>query len=417
MQPNNDSGLSGRYTESNLSENFEIIVKHRKFIGYIVGSTLILSILISLLLPKMYIATARILPPRENSPGLASLLTKTDDSLSGLAASLMSNQTTAALYVGIMKSRSVADALNQKFKLKELYDVKYIEDVYLRLEDRSTIEISKDNQLISISVRDRDPRRAADMANTYVDMLDQISRKLNITQGKRKRLFLEGRLKKVRSNLENAEMALKAFQDENHLVSIDEQAKAAIEGAAEIKGQIIAAQTQLEVLKQVGTERQIEAVMLKAKIEELQKQLDSIEKSTPAEQGVSKASNSGTNSDFYIPFEDMPRLGMQLMRLTREVKIQEKLFELLTAQYEMARIEEARDVDTIQVLDVAVPAEKKSSPKRLAIVISSVVIAAMVSILLAFLMEFTGFRPTMKARGPGIAQRLRRYIAWTKSEK
>jgi uncharacterized protein involved in exopolysaccharide biosynthesis len=396
MQSHIDNGSSGQYTESTLSDYFEVLVKHRKFIGYIVGFAFVISTLISLLLPKMYTATARILPPKENSSGLTSLLSKTDDPLGGLAASLIGNQTPAALYVGIMKSRSVADELNQKFNLKKLYDVKYIEDVYSRLEDRSTIEISKDNQLINVSVKDRDPRRAADMANTYVDMLDQISRKLNITQGKRKRIFLESRLQKVRSSLEEAEVDLKAFQEKNHLISIDEQAKAAIEGAAEIKGQIIAAQTQLEVLKQVGTERQIEAVMLKAKIEELQKQLASIEKSTKTEQGVSKASIPDADSDFYIPFEDMPGLGMQLMRLTREVKIQEKLFELLTAQYEMARIEEARDVDTIQVLDAAVPAEKKSSPKRIAIVISSVAIAVMVSMLLAFLMEYTGFRIRMK---------------------
>ena len=417
MQSNNDGGSSDQITEYGLSNHLETVLKHRKFIGYIVGFTFIASIAISLLLPKMYIATARILPPQENSPGLASLLSKADDSLGGLAASLMGNQTPAALYVGIMKSRSVADALNQKFKLKELYSAQYIEDVYSLLEDRSTIEISKDNQLINISVKDRDPKRAADMANTYVAMLDQISRKLNITQGKRKRLFLEGRLKKVHSNLEKAEMDLKAFQEKYHLVSIEEQAKVAIEGAAEIRSQIIAAQTELEVLKQFGTERQIEAVMLKAKIEEMQKQLGLIEKRANPEAGASKTSAAERSSDFDIPFEDMPRLGMQLMRLTREAKIQEKLFELLTAQYEMAQIEEAKDVDTIQVLDQAVPAEKKSSPKRIAIVISSVAIAAMLSIMLAFIMEYNGFQMTEKELGSMVTNRFRQYIARLRSKK
>jgi uncharacterized protein involved in exopolysaccharide biosynthesis len=197
-------------------------------------------------------------------------------------------------------------------------------------------------------------------------MLDQTNRKLNITQGKRKRLFLEDRLQEVRTDLANSEVQLKSFQEKYNLVSIEEQAKVAIEGAAEIKSQMIAAQTELEVLKQFGTEKQIEAIMLKAKIEELRKQLSAIE------QGIKQEANpttTGKESNFYIPFDDLPRIALELMRLTREAKIQEKLFELLIAQYEMARIEEAKDVDTIQVLDRAVPPERKVSPKRTRIVL------------------------------------------------
>jgi tyrosine-protein kinase Etk/Wzc len=396
MQASNDSGPSTRYTEISLSDYFEVIVKYHKLIGYIVGFTFILSSIISLLLPKMYIATARILPPRENSPGLASLLSKTDDPLGGLAASLMGNQTPAALYVGIMKSRSMADALNQKFKLKELYGLKYIEDVYSKLEDRSNIEVSKKDQLISVSVKDRDPQRAADIANAYLEMLEQIDRRLNIAQGKRKRVFLENRLKEVRADLEKAETDLKVFQEKYHLVAIQEQAKVAIEGAAEIKGEIISAQTELKVFKQFGTEKQIEAVLLKAKIEELEKQLNSITHGPTAENAESIPSETNKGPNFFIPFDDLPRLGMQLMRLTREAKIQEKLFGLLSVQYEMARIEESRDVDTLQILDQAVPPEKKSSPKRYIIIISSILISFLFSVPLALFIEYFYYNPAGK---------------------
>jgi tyrosine-protein kinase Etk/Wzc len=371
-------------SDVSLSDYVNVIKKERKIILSIVGAALFLSTIVSMLLPKIYIATTRILPPREHAPGFSSLLSSSDDPLSGLASSLIGNPTSAAHYVGILKSRSVAEKLNQKFNLKERHRLKYNEDVYALLRKRSTIEFSQKNQLVSVSVKDRDPQHAADLANAYVHMLDRVNRKLNITQGKRKRIFLEDRLKKVRADLSKAELDLKAFQEKFHLVSIKEQAKAAIEGAAEIKGQIIAAQTELEVLKQFGTEKQIEAVMLNARLTELQKQLNAIEKGKKPEPNKAQPSETAQGSNFYIPFNDLPHLAMQLMQLSREAKIQEKLFELLTAQYEMARIEEAKDVDTIQVLDQAIAPEKKASPKRTRIVLVSTILAFVGALLAAF---------------------------------
>jgi tyrosine-protein kinase Etk/Wzc len=376
--------------EINLYEYLEVIIRYRKMIAYIVGVTFVLSIIVSLLLPKMYLATASILPPRETSSSLASLLSSTDSPLNGLAGNPIGQQTPAALYVGIMKSRSVADTLNRKFKLKKLYDLKYIEDVYAKLNDRATIEVSKNDQIISVSVKDRDPQRAADMANAYVDALDQINRQLNISEGHRKRAFLGDRLKEVASELEKAETTLKAFQERYHLIAIEEQAKVAIEGAAELKGQIIAAQTELNVFKKFGTEMQNEAIMLRTKIDELQKQLALIEEGTGKKMATAELSKNPKAPNFYIPIGDLPELGMQLMRLTRGAKIQEKVFELLTSQYEIAQIEEAKDVDTIQVLDRAVVPEKKYSPRRGFIIMVSILISMVLSILLVFYIEFIG---------------------------
>ncbi len=392
MQSQKKNSVSDQGSRSladiSLSEYRDVLVKHRKLIGYIVGVAFVFSIILSLLLPKMYVASARILPPQDNNSAISAFLTNSENPLSGIAGSIIGNQSTAALYVGIMKSRSVADVLIEKFNLKDLYGKKYIEDVYAKLQDRSSFIISKKDQIITVSVLDRDPKRAAAMANAYVDMLDQTNRNLNITQGKRKRLFLEDRLQEVRSDLGNAEMQLKAFQEKYDLVSIEEQAKVAIEGAADIKSQIIAAQTELEVLKQFGTEKQIEAIMLKAKIEELRKQLSTIEQGTKQETGATNSSTTDKEPNIYIPFDDLPRLGLQLLRLTRETKIQEKLFELLIAQYEMARIEEAKDVDTIQILDQAIQPEKKVSPKRIRIVISLTLLAVIVSLVVVLIKEY-----------------------------
>ena len=396
MDPQNDSDSTVKQgiqlPEGNLSVYINIISRYRRMICYMVVASLVVSAIISLMLPKMYMATARILPPLDDSTGLASLLSGSDDPFMALAGSISGKQASAALYLGIMKSRSVADAIDLKFKLKKIYGVKYSEDVYSKLADRSIIEYSKEDQLINISVMDRDPRRAADMANAYVDILGKISQRLNTTQGKRKRLFLEDRLLAVRSDLEKAELNLKAFQEKHHLVSIEEQAKAVIEKAAEIRGRIMAAQTELEVFKQFGTEKQVESVMLRAKIEGLQKQLHAIEQGRNPKTRESDPSEE-KGSAFFIPVNDLPHLGMELMRLTRETKVQEKLFELLSAQYEMAQIEEAKDVDTIQVVDVAVVPQKKSSPNRFIIVATSTMLGFLVAVLLSFLVEYFDFNP------------------------
>jgi uncharacterized protein involved in exopolysaccharide biosynthesis len=282
----------------------------------------------------------------------------------------------------------VADVLIKEFNLKELYKKKYLEDVYKYLARCTNIRVSRKDQIISVSVEDKDPKRAADMANTYLVALDRINRTVNITEGQRKRIFLEKRRKEAKNDLSRAEIELKEFQEKYKLVSIEEQAKVAIEGAAKIKGEIIVAQTELEVLKQFGTGRQNEAVMLKSKIAALQNQLGKIESGNPGTNVLKKHGTVEGESNFYIPFNELPALGMQMGRLIREAKIQEKVFELVTSQYEMAQIEEAKDINTIQVLDRAVPPDKKSSPKRTLIIILSTVVALFLSVFLAFFVEY-----------------------------
>lgn len=367
--------------EINLLDLFLVLLRRKWLILSIVFLAIAASVIISLLLPLKYTATARILPPKETSPGLSGLLSQSGGAFGGLAGSLLGGSSSADLYVGILESRSVADRLVQKFDLKDVYEKEYLEDTYKELANNTSIDVSRKTQVISVSVEDQDPKRAADMANTYLDALDHINRTVNISEGHRKRVFLEKRLKKVKNDLMMAESALEVFQQKYGLVSISDQAKAAIEGAAQIKGDIIAAQTELEVLKKFGTEKQNEAVMLKAKIAGLKEQLERIEKGSPS-------SDKNGSDEFFIPFNQIPDLGMKLARLMREAKIQEEVFKLITTQYEMAKIEEAKDMDTIQVLDRAVPPDKKSSPKRALIVILSTVVAFFLAVFLAFFMEY-----------------------------
>jgi uncharacterized protein involved in exopolysaccharide biosynthesis len=353
-----------------------VILKHRALILGFVFCISALSIAYSLMKPDIFTATARILPPQESNPALQGLFSQVGGTFGELASRFVGRKSSSDVYLGILRSRTVADKLVKNFDLKELYEKEYLTSVYKRLTERTNMEVSKENGIISVSVDDEDPERAADMANTYVEALDEINREVNITEGYRKRIFLEKRLRKVKEDFMKAEADLKGFQEQHKIISIADQARVAIEGAAAIKGEIIAAQTELEVLKQFGTEMQNEAVTLKSKIAELEKQLASIE------------DGSQTEASLYIPFKKMPAIGMKFARLMREAKIQEEVFKLLTTQYELAKIEEAKDVKTIQVLDWAVPPDRKSAPRRSFIVISATAASFFLAVFLAFFLEF-----------------------------
>jgi tyrosine-protein kinase Etk/Wzc len=375
--------------EIKLTDLLLVLLKRKKVILLFVSAAIVVSLIVSLLLPFKYTATAQILPPSESSPTLSPLsqITGAFGAVFGIMPGGL-GKTTADLYVGILQSDAVADILIDRFNLKDYFRCKYKSDLYKTLDDITKFNVDRKTQIIRISVEDKDPKKAADMANAYVEALDQINQKVNTTEGHRKRVFLEDRLKKVMHDLSKAETDLKAFQEKYKLVAIGEQSKAAIEGAAKIKGEIIASQTQLEVLKEFGTEKQREAIMLKSKIAELNKQLAKMETGSPGKDKADDAKKSEDNPDFYIPFKEMPELGMQLARLMREVKVQESVFELVTSQYEVAKIDEAKDMNTIQFLDRAFPPDRRSSPKRTLIVVLSTVVAFFFAIFLAFVLEY-----------------------------
>ncbi len=369
--------------ELTLADYWHVVYTNRRMIITFVLFAFVASLVVSLLLPKTYKATARILPPQSGSGGLASLIAQDEGLLGSMASSLAAGKTPAELYVGILKSRSVADQLSKRFGLKKLYRAKYREDVYRKLARFTEVRIDRKSRIISISVEDRDPERAAAMANAYVEALDGINRRLNISEGQKKSRFLQQRLKKVEADLKRAEDLLRAFQEKYKLVSLQQQAEAVIKAATELRAQIIASQTKLEVLRQFGTERQNEAVRLRAQIKELERQLARIEGSG----NKNRADEGETDQGALVPLSRLPELGLELARLTREAKIQEKLYGLITSQYELAKIEAARDVNVIQVLDRAVAPEKKAGPNRRAIVVVACFTAFLFAILLAFGME------------------------------
>jgi uncharacterized protein involved in exopolysaccharide biosynthesis len=373
--------------EISVLDYIELLFNYKKIIIILVGSVFLASVVVSFLLPVRYTATARILPPNKSSGSISPLLTQAEGMFGGLAGNLMNSHTPSELYVGIMKSRTVSDALIHRFEIKKRYDLAYIEDVYAKLAELTHFLVDRKNQIITVAVEDSDPRRAAEIANAYVDELDRINRKLNITEGQKKRQFLEERLTKVKADLLKAETALKEFQERHKLLSLEEQSKATIEVAAAIKGELITAQTKLEVQRQFGTQLQNEAVMLMAEIKELQRQLDKLEVGTAGNEQKDQYKQSD-DSDLFIPIGNMPDLGMKLMRLTREAKIQGKVFELMMTQLELAKMEEVKDINVIQVLDRATPPERKTYPRRRLIVMVSTIAALFFGMVMTVFIDY-----------------------------
>lgn len=359
--------------EIDLLQYFFILVKYRKMILFIVLTAFAISIGYALFKGDIYTATASILPPRD-SGGMSSAALIPQSI--GLPSNLLNIQTPSDLYEGMLRSRSVADRIIDKFELKERYGKKNMEETYKELAMRTNFQVSSQIQIISISVDDEDPVISADLANAYLDALDEVNRKVNVGASHNKRVFLEKRLKSVNSSLNEAESNLRAFQEKYGILSISDQSRSAIEGASKIKAEIITSEAELSMLKRFGTNKQKDVAMLNSKIEELQKQLAKIE--------------SGDSSDdsLYIPFNEMPAIGMELAKLTRDVNVQEELFKLITNQYELAKIEEAKDVKTIQVLDRAIPPDKKSGPRKVLIIVISLFVSLTVAVVMALFMGY-----------------------------
>ena len=380
------------------------LLRRKWLVVSIVFAAGLLSIIYALCLPSVYRATARVLPPESGASSSSRMLIPADSALSGLLGGLLGEGAASELYVGIMRSRSVADMLIEQFKLRDVYGTESREATYEALKNHTEVQIAEETGIILISVMGEDPKLAAGMANAYVRALGEINRTMNRTSGSRQRAFLESRLEKVQKDLQVAEERLRAFQEQHGLFAVEAQARVAIEAAATIKGEIIAAQTELAVLREFATEKQNEAVMLKSKISELLEQLARIE--TGAAEGEDKAGG------YFIPFSRLPELGMQLAALLRETKTHEEVLKLLTAQHEIAKIEEAKDVNTVQVLDYAGVPDRTSGPARRVIVILATALGLIVACVLAVVLAYVDWLRSERAElYAEIVERLR---FWTR---
>lgn len=391
--------MNGNNIKSNVTDNRTMkdvllefataFTRRRRFIFSLWIIAILSAAIISLLLPKVYESKAVIIPPQDTS-GMSNLLSSVSgNAMLNLAGTLFGMPSSADLYVGILKSRTIAETIIKRFNLQSVYKERYFEDTLDDLAQHTDIKKSKE-ETISITIQDKDPNRAADIANAYVTELDKIARQLGMGSASTMRVFLEQRVNETKKELQTAEDNLKNFQITHKMVALDEQTKAVVEGAAELEGQLIAAETELGILRSFSTENNARVKLVQAKITELKKQLNQMEGNAPSRVGTKLSANRNVPTEesakkgFYIPLLQMPDLGMALVRLLREVKIQETVFELLTQQYELAKVNEVKDTQTIQILDAAKVPDKKTKPKRTVIVLTTAILSFLIAVLLAF---------------------------------
>ena len=372
-----------------LLDYIKVLLKHRKMLLRNVVVVSILIALISLFLPKTYTGVATILPPED---------TQSADFLNALTSSPLSNfifnesRTTSDLYVEILKSRSVLDGVlerefvykknkenPQKRILLKILKAKSLQKGREKLDSKFNVKASPEG-IISVAAELNDRYLAADVTNALVSELDKINKDKSTSRAKNSRIYIENQLKLTGEKLKKASEDLVQFQEQYKAISLEEQTKTAIEKAGEVKGKILAKNVELGVALQTMTPDNVYMVQLKKEIEELERQYNYLQ--------YGDSLKLENQKEFYIPFADVPEVGLELANLMREVKIQETVWELLNQQYYHAKIQEARDTPTIQVLDEAVPPELRTKPKRKLLVLIGSFLALMLSIFWAFVSEY-----------------------------
>jgi len=343
-----------------VATTLRVLWERRRFVIGITTLGLLAATVIAFAAPKRYQSTARLMPPDNQSGSgmamVAALSGRTGSGLGAMAGDLFGLQSTGALFAGILGSRTVHTRLVDEFNLKQVYGV--FDEAAARQQLAGNTGISEDQKsgIISLTVTDRSPQRAALLANAYVDALNELVAKLTTSSAHRERVFLQQRLRVVSQDLENAEKKFSQFASKNTAINIPEQGKAMVDAAAALQGRLIAAQAELEGLRQIYTNNNVRVRALQARVTELRQQLDKL------------GGKPGSRSEsFYPSIRELPLLGVSYADLYRKTKVEEAVFETLTQEYELAKVEEAKEIPSVKVLDPGNVPENKSSPPRLLI--------------------------------------------------
>jgi capsule polysaccharide export protein KpsE/RkpR len=352
---------------------------HRKFLVRTAVCALLASTLIAFLIPVRYESTARLMPPdNQSSSGLATAVAAMSGGaagLGGIAADVLGLKSTSDIFVGILSSRTVQDKLIQQFDLKKLYGVRRMEDARRVLANSTALSVDRKSQIITFTVTDHDPKRAAEMGQAYVEELNRLVAELSTSSARRERIFLEERLQAVNKDLESAEKEFSQFSSKNTAIDIKEQGKAMVEAASVLQGQLIAAEAELEGLRQIYTNNNVRVRALRARIDELKHQLEKI-----AGTGEQTSETSGQQAEpLYPSIRKLPLLGVTYADLYRRTRVQEAVFEALTKEYELAKVQEVKEIPVVKVLDSPNIPDKKSFPSRLLIMFLGTALALVVA--------------------------------------
>jgi uncharacterized protein involved in exopolysaccharide biosynthesis len=363
-------------TDISLLDLLIVLAERKRTILTVTAAFAIVAIVISLFLPDRYTATVTLLPPQQNS-SIGAVLASQLGNMGGIAALAGGNlglKNSNDMFVGMLKGRTIEDAMVQHFGLMQEYHKRYLSDARKAFEKCTVVDGSDKDGLIHISIADRDPRRAAELANGYVDQFRGLSEHLAITEASQRRLFFEQQLAQAKDNLANAEEAMKQTEQKTGMIQLDSQARALIESAASLRAQVAAKEVQVQGMRTYATGENPQVVQAQQELDSMRAQL--------AKLGGSEDSASG---GLIVPKGQVPEAGLEYVRKLRDVKYNETIFDILARQFEVAKLDEAKQGALIQVVDPAVPPDKKSSPKRGLIVIGATIAGFLIGILTALL--------------------------------
>lgn len=343
-----------------------ILSKRRRFIFIFTFVVVVLTVIAVLILPSQYTAETTVLPPAQNSSLSSALMGQLGGSaLASAAGASLGIKNQSDMYVSLFQSRSIEDAMVKRFGLMAKYHAKKRSDARKAFEAHAKVVLGTKDGIIHITVKDGDPKQAADMANGYVDEFRKLSARLAITEASQRRVFFEQQLLESKQNLATAEEALKSTEQSTGVLQIDSQARSLIESAASLRAQVVAKEVQLQGMRSYATEDNPEVVTAEQQLAALKDQLAKM-----------AGTNQGSGSDFIVPKGKIPEAGLEYLRRFRDVKYYETISELVAKQYEIAKLDEARQGAITQVIDEAVPPETRSFPKR--------TISVIVAIFLSF---------------------------------
>lgn len=370
-------GLIQEKAEISLLDLLILLAERKKIIGLVTGSFAVIAIIVSLVLPKQYTAMVTLLPPQQQSPSGNLALASQFGNLGGMAAlagSSLGIKNPNDMYVAMLKSRTVEDAMVQHFELMREYHARYLSVARKAFESRTKIEGSGKDGLIHIEIEDRDPNRAAQLANGYIDQFRSLSEHLAITEASQRRLFFGKQLEQSKDNLAKAEESMKQTEQQTGLIQFTGQASALIQSAVSLRAQITAKEVEIQSLGTFATDQNAQLV-------QAQKELDSLRAQLAKLAGTSDISDAG----MILPKGRVTTAGLEFLRKERELKYREALFEMYARQFELAKMDEAKQGALVQVIDAAVPPDHRSSPKRAIIVILATLAGFFVGIFVALL--------------------------------
>lgn len=365
-------------------DHLTVIIKRRHFVRKTVLIVTGVSVIVSLLIPDQYTATTTILPPNPQqdmmfgfvNPAIASALGGT----SGITSLLTGGTGPSDLFAAILKSGRIKAALINKYNLRRVFRVRTYHDASKQLDEITRIAVTPEG-MVNVSVTWYDKYLATDIANSYVEELDEFNTETAMTTGKKYRIFIEKRLNENMDSLALAENKLRKFQEEHRTIALDVELENAISTIAQLKAEIILLEVKKAALGSPGDLNSPHIKNINRQLRELNRQLSKIEF------GDTLENKKEFGAGFAVPFSELPEVAIEYARLVRDVEVQAVIFELLTQQYEQAKIMEAKDTPTVQVLDRASPPEKKSQPRRSRIVIFVAIFSLILGIFGTFVLE------------------------------